>query len=73
MNFLAMLPVGFLTIRNMPAPRFRLTLALWVTVSTSVELLQAVIVSRYPSLSDVMLNLSGVGVGAWLFVRRPTR
>ncbi len=73
-NILMFVPLGFLLTLLFRHPWYGIALAL--TLSAAVELVQIVIPSRQPSLRDVLANVLGAAVGAavaWMVVRRQRR
>lgn len=70
-NVALFVPFGWGLTRMLPR-RWALALALaaGALLSTSVEAAQVFAHGRYPTATDVALNVLGAGVGAWL-ARRP--
>jgi hypothetical protein len=78
-NLLIFVPLGLLAsgaLRRAGHPPLRtvaVTLALAAVVSLTAELLQHWIIPRSSELSDVVLNTTGAGLGAWLAARARSR
>jgi hypothetical protein len=68
-NLLVMMPFGFVTAWALRRHRVARSMAIWFIVATCAEALQVLIPSRYPALSDLVLNVVGVGLGAWYWIR----
>ncbi len=69
LNFLLMIPMGLLTAWVARSPGMLRAVLLWVPVVLLAESIQLVIPGRFPSASDVLLNLAGVLVGSAIAVR----
>ena len=67
-NFVAMLPIGALTASIFSRHRIAWSLGFWSVMAATVETAQALIPTRYPAISDLVLNATGAGAGAWLLV-----
>ena len=68
-NLLAMVPIGFVTAWAFRRHHVARSMALWFIVVTCAEAAQVLLPNRYPALSDLVLNVLGIGLGAWLWVR----
>ncbi len=68
-NLLAMVPIGFVTAWAFRRHHVARSMALWLIVATCAEAAQVLLPGRYPALSDLVLNVVGVGLGAWLWIR----
>jgi hypothetical protein len=68
LNFALMLPFGALTAAAFPRHRIASSLGLWFILAAIAETTQALIPGRIPAISDLILNVMGAGVGAWLLV-----
>ena len=66
-NLLAMAPIGFVSAWAFRRHHVARSMALWLIVVTCAEAAQVLLPSRYPSLSDLVLNVLGIGFGAWLW------
>jgi hypothetical protein len=68
-NLLVMIPFGFVTAWAVRRHRVARSMAIWFIVATCAEAIQALVPGRYPTLSDLVLNVLGVGLGAWFWIR----
>jgi glycopeptide antibiotics resistance protein len=69
LNLLAFIPIGYLTVRSLsPGSRspFFIASLLGFCSSVSVEMYQLFCHDRVPSITDVLMNTTGTGVGVWL-------
>jgi VanZ family protein len=67
LNFIALLPLGFLSAGCLRRPRAVTVGLIWLPVCLLFESMQIVTPGRFPSLSDVVMNVSGALAGAALF------
>ena len=70
-NFLAFIPIGYLMVRSLsPGSRhpFFLASLLGFWSSVGIEFYQLFCHDRVPSTTDVLMNVSGTVLGAWLAV-----
>jgi glycopeptide antibiotics resistance protein len=66
-NFLLFLPAGFLQLQmGGPAARWKYVVAAAFVLSCSGELVQVFVHGRHPTLTDVVMNVSGGLAGAAL-------
>jgi len=68
-NILAFIPVGYLTVRSLSSRTrrpFLLASLLALCSSAGVEIYQLFCHDRVPSITDVLMNIAGTGVGVWL-------
>ena len=68
-NILAFIPVGYLTVRSLsPSARrpFLPASLLAFCSSVGIEIYQLFCHDRVPSITDVLMNITGTGVGVWL-------
>lgn len=68
-NLVAMIPFGFATARSFRRRHVFHSVVLWSLVVLCAEAMQVVIPQRFPSVSDLVLNVSGIGIGAILWVK----
>ena len=69
LNILAFIPVGYLAARSLAQSHQRPVLgalALGACSSVSIELYQLFCQDRVPSTTDVLMNVGGSAIGAWL-------
>ena len=69
LNVLAFVPVGYLAVRSVSASvqqRILLALLLGSGSSVSIECYQLFCQDRVPSITDVLMNVAGTGIGVWL-------
>lgn len=72
-NIALFLPLGLLLVAAFPRNNAWVVLLLGYAASATIELVQTVLPSRYPTLSDVIANTIGTAIGcliARVFVRR---
>lgn len=69
LNFFLMLPIGALSALAFSRHRVASSVALWFVLAAMAETMQAMIPGRIPAISDLVLNVTGAGIGAWLLVR----
>src|SRR5215471_6040136 len=70
-NFLAFIPIGYLMVRSLsPGSRhpFFLASLLGFSSSTGIEVYQLFCHDRVPETADVLMNVAGTVVGAWVAV-----
>lgn len=68
-NILGFIPIGYLTVRSLsPSTRHRFFLAslMGFCSSTGIEVYQLFCHDRVPETADVLMNVAGTVVGAWL-------
>jgi len=68
-NLLAMVPIGFVTAWAFRRHHIARSLALWLVIVICAEAAQVLLPNRYPAVSDIVMNLLGIGFGAWCWVR----
>jgi hypothetical protein len=68
-NFVFLIPLGFLTASVPSRGPVLLTVGLWIIVPTLAEMTQVLLPSRSPSISDIVLNFLGAVTGAILLLR----
>ena len=69
LNILAFVPVGYLSVRSVWSAKWSPLLMACVVgfvSSFSIETYQLFCLHRVPSVSDVLLNVIGTAIGAWL-------
>ena len=66
LNFLCLVPLGFLSASWLRRPSPGLVVLYWVPVTLTAEFLQVFLLVRYPSAFDLAANLLGIFVGAWI-------
>ena len=65
LNVLLFLPFGALLMRQERPRRLRTVVLLALGVSLGAEFFQVFCHGRFPSINDVMTNVSGAAAGAW--------
>lgn len=68
-NLVAMVPFGFLTAPAFQRQHAMRSIALWFLVVLCAEAAQVLIPQRFPAVSDLALNTTGIGIGAVLWTR----
>ena len=68
-NFLFVIPLGFITAKLARQNSLRMTLLLWSVLPATAEAIQVLLPQRSPTASDLTLNLLGAVAGAILFKR----
>jgi glycopeptide antibiotics resistance protein len=69
LNFAFYIPLGIIACRMLGSARKTLFLAF--VLSSVTEAVQTFTVTRLPSTTDVILNVSGAAVGVWLAYEKP--
>jgi len=69
-NVLLYLPLGYTLLRALPRPRIWYAVAFASLLSVALEWSQLYSHWRFPSAQDVVCNVFGAWVGAWLATRR---
>lgn len=69
LNFLLMVPMGFLTARALRNPSVLGALAIWAPLVVLAESVQVFTPGRFPSVSDLLLNLAGIVAGSVVALR----
>ncbi|WCD92903.1 VanZ family protein [Microbacterium sp. nov. GSS16] len=74
-NIALFVPLGLLLVAAYPRANAWVVLLIGYSASATIELVQTLLPSRYPTLSDVIANALGTAIGcliARVFVRRET-
>jgi len=69
LNLFLMIPFGAMTSLVFRRHQITRTLLMWLIAATAIEIVQASIPGRFPTISDALLNGLGAGIGAWIVVR----
>lgn len=76
-NIALFVPLGLLLVAAWPRSNAWIVLLLGYSASATIELVQTLLPSRYPTLSDVIANALGTAIGClmarMLVARRPSR